>query len=374
MKKLILINTFLLTCILSFAQNNEVKSNDFDRIALNVFVPNNTTLTAEARSLVESKLRQIASNYGVGGTNESNPRFVLTSTFNILMKEQVSEGQLTVVQAEVVYYVADALENKIFSTTSKTFKGSGSTEAKAYVDVFKKMQVKDPEIGAFIEDGKKKIMQTYNDQCDFILKDAAALDKQGLFDEAISKLMMVPEVCKECYFKCSDKIESVYQHKVDKECLVKMREAKAKWASSQNKEGAEAVAEIVSSISPFSVCEPDVSIILKSITSKLKSDEQKEYNLKIQKYNDAISMKRQIIDNNQKNKDRSYELEKLKTTSAIQLQKNEQKQSYEADKADREATGVKGIIVAFKRTLMANEVTKQMSTMRARINYASLKL
>ena len=153
-----------------------------------------------------------------------------------------------------------------------------------------------------------------------------------------------------------------------------MREAKAKWASSQNKEGAEAVAEIVSSISPFSVCEPDVSIILKSVTSKLKSDEQKEYNLKIQKYNDAISMKRQIIDNNQKNKDRSYELEKLKTTSSIQLQKNEQKQSYEADKSDREATGVKGIIVAFKRTLMANEVTKQMSSMRARINYASLKL
>jgi hypothetical protein len=374
MKKIILVHILSLATIFCFAQNNESKSNDFDRVALNVFVPNNTNLTSEAKSLVESKLRQIASNYGVGGTNESNPRFVLTSTFNILMKEQVSEGQLTVVQAEVVFYVADALENKIFSTASKTYKGSGSTEAKAYVDVFKKMQVKDPEIGAFIEEGKRKIVQTYNDQCDFILKDAAALDKQGLYDEAIAKLMMVPEVCKECYFKCSDKIEAVYQHKVDKECLVKIREAKAKWASTQNKEGAEAVAEILSNISPFSVCEPDVSNIMKSVTAKLNADEQREYNLKIQKYNDAIALKKQIIETNQRSQDREFELEKLKATNTIQIQKNEQRMNYEAQKADREATGLKGVIVAFKRTLMANEVSRQMSNMRSKINYASLKL
>jgi hypothetical protein len=374
MKKLFLLPIFLCLTAISIAQNNETKANDFERVALNVFVPYNDNLTPEAKNLVESKLRQIASKYGVGGSNESNPRFVLTSTFNILMKEQVSEGQLTVVQAEVVYYIADALENKIFSTISKTFKGSGSTEGKAYIDVFKKMQTRDPELGNFIEEGKRKIIQTYNDQCDFVLKDAAALDKQGLFDEAIAKLMMIPDVCKECYFKCSDQIEIVYQHKVDKECLVKIREAKAKWASTQNREGAEAVADILSNISPFSVCEPDVSNIMKSITAKLKADEQQAYNLKIKKYNDAILMKKQIFENNQKNQDRKFELEKLKTTSVIQLQKSEQKMNYEADKADREATGVKGIIVAFKRTLMANEVSKQMSSLRSKINYASLKL
>jgi hypothetical protein len=113
---------------------------------------------------------------------------------------------------------------------------------------------------------------------------------------------------------------------------------------------------------------------MKSITAKLKADEQQAYNLKIKKYNDAILMKKQIFENNQKNQDRKFELEKLKTTSVIQLQKSEQKMNYEADKADREATGVKGIIVAFKRTLMANEVSKQMSSLRSKINYASLKL
>ena len=113
---------------------------------------------------------------------------------------------------------------------------------------------------------------------------------------------------------------------------------------------------------------------MKSVTAKLNADEQREYNLKIQKYNDAIALKKQIIETNQRSQDREFELEKLKATNTIQIQKNEQRMNYEAQKADREATGLKGVIVAFKRTLMANEVSKQMSNMRSKINYASLKL
>lgn len=373
MKKLSILFIIIFISFYSFSQNELPKNDDFSAIVLNIYLPSTNKIPTEANALFESKLRQIASANGLGGTNNSNPRFVLTATVHQLTSEQLSESLLFYINAEIVFYVVDAVENKIFNTVSVNYKGTGSTESKAYIDIFKKIQVKTKEFDSFLNISKEKIIQAYNDQCDFILKDAESLDKQGQFDEAIAKLMLVPDVCKECYFKCADKVETIYQHKIDKECTVKIREAKAKWASTQTREGAEAVAEIISNISPFSVCEPETGILLKSITSKLKDDEKKSWDLKMKKYNDAILIKQQAINNIQKEKDRNYELERLKTTSEIQLKKNEQKINYESDKTEREAGGLKGLIYAFKRVSIANEISKQVSSMKSKINYSNIK-
>ena len=364
----------LFSSIVSFSQNELPKNDDFSAIVLNIYLPTTNKIPNEANALLESKLRQIASANGLGGTNNSNPRFVLTATVHQLTSEQLSESLLFYINAEIIFYVVDAAENKIFNTISVNYKGTGSTESKAFIDIFKKIQVKTKDFDSFLNISKEKIIQAYNDQCDFILKEAESLDKQGQFDEAITKLMLVPDVCKECYFKCADKVEVIYQHKIDKECTVKIREAKAKWASTQTREGAEAVAEIISNISPFSVCEPETGILLKSITSKLKEDERKNWDLKMKKYNDAITIKQQAINNTQKEKDRNYELEKLKTTSDIQLKKNEQKINYESDKSEKEASGLKGLIYAFKRVSIANEISKQVSSIKSKINYSNIKI
>ncbi len=373
MKKVVLSLIFLISTLVLYSQNELPKNDDFSAIVLNIYLPSNNKIPSDANALLESKLRQIASANGLGGTNNSNPRFVLTATVHQLTSEQLSESLLYYINAEIVFYVVDAAENKIFNTVSVNYKGTGSTEAKAYIDIFKRIQVKTKDFDSFLNISKEKIIQAYNDQCDFILKDAESLDKQGQFDEAIAKLMLVPDVCKECYFKCADKVEAIYQHKIDKECTVKIREAKAKWASTQTREGAEAVAEIIANISPFSVCEPETGILLKSITSKLKEDEKKSWDLKMKKYNDAIAIKQQALNNIQKDKDRNYELEKLKTTSDIQLKKNEQKINYESEKSEREAGGLKGLIYAFKRVSIANEISKQVSSMKSKINYSNIK-
>ena len=375
MKHIILLFSLLnLIGISASAQNEMPKNDDFSAIVLNIYVPVSNNIPAEANALLESKLRQMAASNGLGGTNSLNPRFVLTATVHQLTSEQLSESLLYYINAEIVYYVADAAENKIFNTLSVNYKGVGNTEAKAFIDIFKKIQVKTKELDIFLNVSKEKIIQRYNDQCDFILKDAATLDKQGLYDEAIAKLMLVPDVCKSCYFKCSDQVEAIYQHKIDKECTVKIREAKAKWASTQTREGAEQVADIIANISPFSVCEPETGLLLKSITAKLKEDEKKSWDLKMKKYNDIIAFKQQAYNSNQKDKDRQYELEKLKTTSDIQLKKTEQKINYETEKSEREAGGIKGFIYALKRTAVANDVSKQLAVIRSKIDYGNIKL
>jgi hypothetical protein len=347
----ILLFTLILFCLSVFSQNEIPKNDDFSAIVLNVYVPINGKIPEEANGLLESKLRQIASANGLGGTNYSNPRFVLTATVHQLTSEQISESLLYYINAEIVYYVVDAAENKIFNTLSVNYKGVGNTESKAFIDIFKKIQVKTKDLEGFLNRSKEKIIQSYNDQCDFILKEAAALDKQGLFDEAIAKLMLVPDVCKECYFKCTDQVEVIYQHKIDKECTVKIREAKAKWASTQTREGAEAVAEIISSISPFSICEPETGILLKSIQEKLTEEDKKNWDFKMKIYNDAIELKKLAINLVQQENNRQYELDKLKIQSDM-----------------------KARIYAYKRRSIANDIAKQLYLMKSQINYSNIKI
>ena len=131
----------LISSIVSFSQNELPKNDDFSAIVLNIYLPASNKIPNEANALLESKLRQIASANGLGGTNNSNPRFVLTATVHQLTSEQLSESLLFYINAEIIFYVVDAAENKIFNTISVNYKGTGSTESKAFIDIFKKIQV-----------------------------------------------------------------------------------------------------------------------------------------------------------------------------------------------------------------------------------------
>ena len=109
----ILLFTLILFCLSVFSQNEIPKNDDFSAIVLNVYVPINGKIPEEANGLLESKLRQIASANGLGGTNYSNPRFVLTATVHQLTSEQISESLLYYINAEIVYYVVDAAEKEL---------------------------------------------------------------------------------------------------------------------------------------------------------------------------------------------------------------------------------------------------------------------
>ena len=72
------------------AQN---KLNDINRIVLNTYVPEQIeTFPAQAKSLLENKLSQIATNYGIGG-GAINPRFVLMANIAVLSKRRHDAGR-----------------------------------------------------------------------------------------------------------------------------------------------------------------------------------------------------------------------------------------------------------------------------------------
>jgi hypothetical protein len=273
----------------------QVKLDDFGRIILNTYLPDNIAIPTEARNLLNNKLSQIASNNGMGGS-QSNPRFIITASVNVGTKDIIpGPPQMIAQNLDVTLFVGDAITNTIFSNTTVTLKGVGANENKAFIEAFKTINAKNKDVVAFLDEGKAKIISYYSTNCDFIIKQAQTMVQQQKYDEAIYQLSLVPEVCQECYFKCLDTLSSIFQKKIDADCKVKFNEAKVLWLANQNPTGAEKAGDILSTINPMAICQSEISEFIGTIDAKLKADEKAKWLFKMKQYADKIAAQKEQV-------------------------------------------------------------------------------
>ncbi|HPR11956.1 MAG TPA: hypothetical protein PLV06_06180 [Bacteroidales bacterium] len=287
MKKILLI-----TFLVSFAFNNfsqeSLKLDDVGRIVLNSYVPEELGLPSQAHNLLENKLNQISTFYGMGGSS-IDQRFVLMAVVNILSKDIIAgPPQLVALGFEVSLYVGDAIDNRLFSNGSVNLKGVGNNPNEALINGIKNISQKNQTIASLVQEGKNKIVEYYESNCDFIVIKARALEAQEKYDEAIFTLLTVPEVCKECYIKCMDAAGPIYQKKIDVDGLGKFNEARNLWAVAQNKTNAFKIADILSTINPNASCITQVDNLVKNINAKLRAAERQEWEWKMKVYNDNL--------------------------------------------------------------------------------------
>jgi predicted Rdx family selenoprotein len=337
MKKII---TLLISVIIGITSYAQVNLDDFGRISLNTYLAENLSISLDAQKLLITKLDQITSSNGIGG-NGLNPRFIITANVNIVSKDIIpGPPQMIAQNIDITFFVGDAISKTSFSNITISLKGVGINENKALIEAFKSINPKNKNLATFLEEGKSKILNYYNTQCDFIIKDAKVLTKLQKYDEAIYQLTLVPEVCKNCYFKCLDTLSHIYQEKIDADCKVKFNQAKAAWASSQNQNGAEKAGEILSTINPLASCQSDISAYYRMIDAKLKADEKERWQFKLKQYSDRIAAKKEqvrIAEEKGKRDDsyrdiqsiRNFELDKMRINSyrevAIEVAKNQPK-------------------------------------------------
>jgi hypothetical protein len=273
----------------------QTKLDDFGRIILNTYLPDKMDLPKESKDLLKTKLSQIASNNGMGGS-QVNPRFIITANVSLGTKDIIAgPPQMIAQNVDITFFIGDALTNTVFTNTSLSLKGVGTNENKAFIEAIKTINLKNKDIVAFIEEGKNKIINYYSTNCDFIIKDAQTLVKQENYDEAIYQLSLVPDVCQECYFKCLDSLSSIYQQKIDADCKTKLKEAKVTWTANQTPEGAENSGDILSTINPMASCQTEVDALVKSIDSKLKADEKARWQFKMKQYADKIAAQKEQV-------------------------------------------------------------------------------
>ena len=185
------------------AQNNMGKSDDFARIALAPMIDDNA-IPSNAKTMLENKIRQICTLNGLAGEG-SNPMFSIRATVDVLSKELTPTAPpMHSLNLTVNLFIVDNTTGNVFSQTSVDVKGAGQNESKAYAQAIKGLDPKRGQFKAFVEQGKNKIIEFYNSQCDMVLSRANALKAQGRDGDASALLYSVPEVCKECYDRCME--------------------------------------------------------------------------------------------------------------------------------------------------------------------------
>ncbi|OFX52526.1 MAG: hypothetical protein A2046_06100 [Bacteroidetes bacterium GWA2_30_7] len=280
MKKIFFIVLAFIACSYTIqAQNSGAKMDDKGRLALTAWVPEQIEGMPEAaRKNLENKLKQIITSNGMSGSPFSS-RFIMTANVTVLTKDLTTTAPpMQAYTLDVTLYIGDGFEGKSFASYSTTVKGVDVNETKAYMSALKNIKTSDPGYQAFIEKGKNKIIEYFNSQCDFIIKDAKTLASQNKFEEAIWKLTSVPDVCADCYNKCMDAVAPIYKQQIDRDCKLKLTEASNLWAANQTVDAANQAGTILSTIEPEAACFGEVKALSTKIAARVKELDTREWN------------------------------------------------------------------------------------------------
>lgn len=251
---------------------------DTERLALTVWVPDNEgNIPPAAATLLENKLTQIATQYGITGSTNLL-RFILTANIDVLTKDITATAPVMQSYTLTVnLYIADGIDGKAFSSYSTTVKGVGENETKAYMSALKNLKVNNPAYQTFIDEGKGKIISYFNAQCDFIIKKAKTLADMNQFDEAIWNLTSIPDVCPECWNKANMVAKSIFKQKIDFECKDKINMANNCWNAGQSWDAANQAGAILSTIDPNASCVDEIKPLAAKIEKRIREVDKREW-------------------------------------------------------------------------------------------------
>jgi hypothetical protein len=285
----------LITAIFSCASTMKAqKMEDVGKIALSVVMPENVDgLTISQLSKLESKITQITTKAGLSASGYDQT-FVIYPKFAVYETNVVEGGMqnITLVTAELSLFIMQVSNSLLFSSVSKSLKGSGKTAELAITNAISQIPVSDKAFATFVAEGKQKIIQYYEANCQDIIKKADTYIEMQQYEQALGLLMSIPEEISTCHNKVLAKSIVVFKAYQNQNCMKLLQQAKAKSAA-QDYDGA---LEILADIDPSSNCNKEQQTLIKSIEDKVSEEMKKQWNFQQQKYNDAITLEQQRIE------------------------------------------------------------------------------
>ena len=269
MKKILIILLVVFATNLSFAQNDLGKLDDIGKISLTpVLSEALADMPLVARKMLLNKLQKIATRNGIGGI-ALDPNFIITATVDVETKDITPTAPpMIALRLNINFYIIDYANKTTLAEMTKSVKGVGKTEAKAYIQGIKNINVKSSSFKKFITRGKEKIVEYYNTNCDILMKKAEAVANIGKYEEAIITLMSVPEVCMECYVKAMDAVVPIQKKMISENCKDYLDAAKQAWLDTD----LETARRNLMLIEPGTQCYDSGIELMKRINTELSSN------------------------------------------------------------------------------------------------------
>lgn len=293
MKKIATMIVAMLMATMSMAQ-------DYGRIAINVLVPTQPNVPEEARAALETKMQQVATQYGLA-SNGLTDRFVMTAKVNVTSKDVAPTTPVKISQKiEVTMFIGDVIDNKVYESVVLSVAGIGQSETQSMIKAFNQIKPANPKLKEFVENAERKIVDYYANNCSYILTEANTLAQQCKYDAAIAKLMAVPEVCKECYEKCMAKATEVYQSKLNNDGEVLVQKARGQWLAKRDYASATEALTTLAKVDPHSSAQgkaqslvDEINKHLRSIEAAAEAQRREEWEFAKKQYEDNMAMARQ---------------------------------------------------------------------------------
>lgn len=283
---------FILSLLFCSFLTNAQSTNDIGKISLSVVMPEYfADLDASQLSILETKISQIVTTVGVSDSGFNN-NFVIYPKFSINETSVVEGGMqnISVVSVDLSLFVKQVDRNILFSTVSKTIKGSGSSKGLAITNAISKIITNDSAYIVFIEKSKTKIMNYYEAMCSSINTKSDALIKTQQLEQAIGLLMSVPAGTS-CYNQIQGKAIEAYKIFQKVNCVKQIQLAKNALALKDYGE----TLDLASEVDPSSPCFKEAQLIAKSVESKITAEEKKDWDFQMKEYNDAVGLDKQRI-------------------------------------------------------------------------------
>ena len=289
------IKTLMAACVAAILSVSVAAQEHATGISLKAVVVDDDIPAAAVKN-IETKLQRALASNGIGDMDNTQ-RFVLAAKVDVVQNDVMPSNPPRVSKKlDLTLMVGDVVENKIYETCTMSLAGIGTNDAKAFVSAFSRVNPNNEDLQTMLAAAKEEIMAYYENNCDYIISNANSLAGQQKYDEAIARLMSVPEVCMECYEKCRAAAVEIFGQKLDADCTGLLNEAKNEWMHSKDAEAAAKVAGIISRIDPLWPDYPEVVKFRNEISAKLSADEKREWDIMVKKYEDERQFKQSIVD------------------------------------------------------------------------------
>lgn len=283
---------YLIILFLALAFHAGIYAQNTD-MPLQVAVPDETDMPGEAARYLRSRLLGLVTSHGTGVGDCGTSQFFVTAKTLLESKDAVgSAPAMYSINLVITLYVVDCIHDRLYSQMSLNAKGVGESEAKAYISAIKRMNVNDPKIKSFLEEGRNKIIHYYSTQGKEIMQSVRLLASQRQYEKALFILAAIPSSCEALYDEAQIAINKIYKEYVDYVGERNLTQARALWAATQNRTGALKAGELLAEIDPDAACRPATEQLVKEIQQRIGE----EWTLTLKAYNDSVELNKQRIE------------------------------------------------------------------------------
>lgn len=292
-------------------------------IYISVIQPERNEIPQEAAKQLENKMHQLITANGIADT-DPNGRFVITAKSYIVTKDIVGGAPQRISQKiDFTFMIGDIIENKVFESYTFSAIGIGINENKSYINAITKMKTNNPQFTAFVEKAKEKILQYYVARCEQIILEAKQQAANHDYQQAIYQLMQVPNIC-DCAERCQNLMIEYYDAYTESTAAELLNEAKSKWASAPNADGAAMAADVIAKIPAGTKVQSELDALIAEINQKLREDEKRDWEFKMQQYNDEIARQKREYALRKEKQDADIAYRDRQQTADIEYRRREQ--------------------------------------------------